>query len=572
MVKKLKQTAAMLAAPAVMFGLLPVAAQAATFTLEEATVADINAAFDAGALNSEGLTRLYLNRINAYDNNNPNLNSLITVNPNALETAAALDQERQSTGPRSLLHGIPVILKDNYDTFDLPTTGGSITLEGSIPPDDAFLVKQFRDAGAVILAKANLSEYASSGGRDGYSSLGGQTLNPYNLNRGPAGSSGGTGAAIAANFGVIGTGSDTGGSIRSPAAHNGIVGIKPTLGLTSRDGIIPLALSFDVGGPMARTVTDAAIALGVITGIDPNDPRTFESEGKFFKDYTQFLKADALNGARIGVARSFFGGNAEVDQLNEAALAKAEELGATLVDFSYSDDFLAERTRLYSTISDSEFQPQIEAYLATVADGYPKTLEEIVAISKSPEVVNSDRSVAPGRIQTYEQNLASGGYSNPAYIDAVENGIPLVQNTILDIMDSKNLDAIVYPTRNCPAVPIYTVQDSSYVCNESSPAGRNLANISGFPDIQVPAGFTSDGLPNTISFLGRAYSEPKLLGLAYAYEQATLNRLPSDLVPPLPGEEFEYEPVPEPSSAVGLTTVGLALIGLKLKREWKKKG
>jgi amidase len=247
-----------------MFGILPVAVQAATFKLVEATVGDINAAFDAGALTSEELTQLYLNRIKAYDNNGPNINSLITINPNALQTAAALDKERQLTGPRSPLHGIPVILKDNYDTFDLPTTAGSVVLEGSIPPDDAFLVKQFRDAGTVILGKANLDEWAHGGSPGGgYSSLGGQTLNPYNLNRGPSGSSGGTGAAIAANFGAIGTGSDTGGSIRGPSAANSVVGIKPTLGLTSRDGIIPFALSLDVGGPLARTVTDGAIALGL---------------------------------------------------------------------------------------------------------------------------------------------------------------------------------------------------------------------------------------------------------------------------------------------------------------------
>lgn len=421
----------------------------ATFHLEEATVADINAAFDAGALTSKQLVQLYLNRIQAYDNNGPNINSIITVNPSAIETAAALDLERQATGPRSPLHGIPVILKDNYDTFDLPTTGGSITLEGSIPPDDAFLVKQFRDAGAVILAKANMSELALSGGR---SSLSGQALNPYKLNRYPSGSSSGTGAAIAANFGVFGIGSDTGGSIRGPSAVNCLVGIKPTLGLTSRDGIIPVALSFDVGGPMARTVTDAAIALGSMAEIDLNDLRTFESKGKFFKDYTPFLNQNALVGARIGVVRNFFGGNAEVDQSIEAAITKMSGLGATIVvPLSFSDDFHCCRNRISRTIIDSEFKSQIEAYLATLAEGYPKTLTEIIAISESKEVVNSEHCVSTRRIDAYKRAETSGGLTNPAYIDAVENGIPFVRDKILDLMDSSNLDALIYPGVRCPS-------------------------------------------------------------------------------------------------------------------------
>ncbi|MBD2007055.1 amidase [Trichocoleus sp. FACHB-40] len=559
------KTATLVVTQTIALGLLPLGALAATFQLEEATVSEINKAFDAGALTSEQLIELYLNRIETYDDT---LNSIITINPNAVETARALDLERQTTGSRSPLHGIPVILKDNYDTFDMPTTGGSITLEGSIPPDDAFLVKQLRDAGAIILAKANLSEFASSGGRDGYSSFGGQTLNPYNLVRGPAGSSGGTGAAIAANFGVIGTGSDTGGSIRSPSAHNGLVGIKPTLGLLSRDGIIPLALSFDTGGPMTRTVEDAAIALGIMTGIDPADPVTIENEGKFFKDYTQFLDKDALQGARIGVLQNFLGGNVEVDQLFDDAVAELADLGATIVETSYSEEFLEERSRISTLIFDSEFQPQIETYLSTLEGDYPKTLEEILAISTDPNVVNSDRSVAPGRIESYRRNLASGGLSNPDYIDAVENGIPFVRKTVLDLMNSNGLDALIYPTRNCPAVPIYTVEDPTYICDETVPAARNIANITGFPDVQVPMGFTSDGLPLTISIFGRAFSEPTLLGYAYAYEQATKFRSPPPLFPALPGEEIEYETVPEPGMIPALAVLGVS-VGIKFVKRRK---
>ncbi len=269
--------------------------------LTTATVEDINRAFAAGSFTAEKLTALCLARIQAYDQQGPKLNAIITLNPKALDTARALDAERKAGKVRGPLHGIPIVLKDNFDTFDLATTGGSFMLRGSIPPDDAFVVKKLREAGAVIIAKVNLSEFASGGAR---SSTTGQSLNPHDLTRSPAGSSGGTGVAIAAGYGVIGLGTDTGGSIRGPSTSNGIVGLKPTHGLLSRDGIIPLALTFDTGGPMARSVYDVAVSLGVMTGVDPADEATKKSAGKFHADYTQFLKADALKGARIGIAKS----------------------------------------------------------------------------------------------------------------------------------------------------------------------------------------------------------------------------------------------------------------------------
>ncbi len=562
MIGFVKQTTTVLATQALLLGFLPVTVLAATFSLEEATVADINAAFDAGALTSEGLTQLYLNRIDAYDKQGPTLNSLITVNPNSLETAQALDLERQTTGPRSPLHGIPVILKDNYDTFDLPTTAGSIVLDGSIPPNDAFTVQQLRDAGAIILGKANLSEFAAGvpGG-----SLIGFTRNPYQLDRSPSGSSGGTGAAIAANFGAIGTGSDTGGSIRGPASANGLVGIKPTLGLTSRDGIIPLALSFDVSGPLTRTVEDAAITLGIMAGIDPADPATSASEGKTFKDYTQFLDKNALQGARIGVARDFFGGNTEVDQLTEAAIAQMEESGATIIDSLYfPQEVIDSKNTIYTRIRWPEFKAQIPDYLATLDEEYPKTLADIIAIAENDEFFEQ----YPTRLNLFRSEQASGLLSDHDYLDALNNGRALVTNAVLDLLESNDLDALIYSTSSCPASPLPSVSDPTFVCN-AVPSATNIANISGFPDIQVPAGFTEDGLPTTISFLGRAYSEPTLLGFAYSYEQATMNRLPPGTTPPLPREMFEYEPVPEPSSTVALGVFGLAALGLKLKQRSK---
>src|SRR5436190_3459446 len=280
------------------------AASAKDIDLDAATIADLNAAFNAGTLTSEKLVQLCIARIQAYDREGPSLHAVVTLNPKAIETARALDAERKAKGPRSPLHGIPIVLKDNYNTSDLPTTGGSLLLEGSHPAEDAFVVKQLRAAGAIVLAKVNMSEFASGPAR---SSLGGQSLNPHDLTRSPSGSSGGTGVAIAAAYAPLGFGTDTGGSIRGPATSNGIVGLKPTHGLVSRTGIIPLALSFDTGGPMARSVADVAVALGLLTGVDQADAATKKSEGKFERDYTRYLTADALKGARLGIARDFLG-------------------------------------------------------------------------------------------------------------------------------------------------------------------------------------------------------------------------------------------------------------------------
>src|SRR6516165_6148919 len=334
----------------------PLSIRAAEVNVETATTSDLQAAFQKGTLTSEKLTQIYLGRIAAYDRHGPAINAIIALNPNALVEALALDAERKAGKVRGPLHGIPIVLKDNFNTFDMPTTAGSQLLEDSIPPADGFLTKKLRDAGAIIIAKVNLSEFAGGGGSvagatdpailkagtipNGFSSMGGQTRNPHNTDYGPAGSSGGTGAAIAASFAQLGFGTDTGGSVRGPSSANGIVGLRPTYGLLSRTGIVPNALSLDTAGPMARSVYDIAVVLGVTAGIDPADAATVRSVGKVETDYTKFLKVGSLKGARIGVLRGYMGQNAETDRVVEESIVTLKKLGAVIVDSVSLPDYV----------------------------------------------------------------------------------------------------------------------------------------------------------------------------------------------------------------------------------------
>ncbi len=508
--------------------LLPAGARAQGVDVTAATIEDLNRAFEAGALTSEQLVERYLARIAAYDDAGPALNAVITLNPEALDRARALDAERAADGPRSALHGIPVVLKDNLDTADMPTTAGSVLLAGSLPSDDAFLVRKLRAAGAIVLAKVNMSEFASGGAM---SSLGGRTRNPHDLTRTPSGSSGGTGAAIAAAYAQVGLGTDTGGSVRGPSTANGIAGLKPTYGLLSRDGIVPLALSFDTAGPMARHVYDVAATLGIMTGVDPADDATAASAGRFETDYTQFLDADGLRGARIGIARDFLGQDAEVDWIVEASLDVMRGAGATVVDVRLPEWLLDAPGDFYAPIRYREFRAQIADYLATLGPGFPATLAGLI---EDAVRVNGRKDGGvmpnPGRWRLMREEEGSGELSDPEYRAVREHGLPLVRAAIEGIMDAENLAALVYPTS--PRRP-GRADIAPAPSGGGGPSATRYANLTGFPDLIVPVGFTGEGLPVGLSFLGRAFDEPRLLALGYAFEQATgARRLPVH-TPPL---------------------------------------
>ncbi len=522
---------------------------ATSLDLNTATIAQLNTAMNAGDLTSEELVQLYLKRIEAYDKQGPKINAVITLNPNALSEAKALDAERKKSGPRSPLHGIPVALKDNFDTFDLPTTAGSQLLAGSIPPDDAYVVKKLRAAGAVIIAKVNLSEFAGSGGSvsgatdpailkagrvpNGFSSMGLQTRNPHDLERGPSGSSGGTGAAIAAGFAQFGLGTDTGGSVRGPSSANGIVGLKPTVGLMSRDGIVPLALSFDTGGPMARSVYDVAVSLGAMTGVDAADPVTQTSFGKSHTDYTQFLKTGSLKGARIGVGRDFMGRDKGTDAVMEAAIATLKKLGAEVVDVKYPGYIVDAKQSVYNELVSSEFKAQITDYLHTLKPGYPTSFDEIVAQANNP--ATKYRSPEKAVALKYTASIARD-LNDPVYLAIKNNMLPAIKAGVLAMFEKDRLDAIVYPTSPTPAT---TIKPEDPPAAPGRGSATNIANATGFPDLIVPAGMTPEGLPVTISFFGVAYSEPKLLAYGYDFEQATKAiRLPKH-TPALKSDKIE---------------------------------
>ncbi len=503
---------------------------AGSFELEEATVASLQAGMKSGKYSARSITELYLNRIEGLNHSGPALRAIIETNPDALKIADDLDAERKARGPRSPLHGIPVLLKDNIDTHDrMTTTAGSLALEGSIPLQDSFIAKRLREAGAIILGKANLSEWANFRGdtsSSGWSARGGQCRNPYVLDRSPSGSSSGSGAATAANLCALSIGTETDGSITSPSSHCGLVGIKPTVGLVSRAGVIPISHSQDTAGPMCRTVTDAAILLGAITGIDPRDAATSASEGHYSNDYTKFLDPNGpngLQGTRIGVARKFFGSHPEVDRLMERSLDAIKKSGAELIDLpDFFDTAPVDASELEVLLY--EFKADLNAYLAGLDEKFrSKTLKDLIEFNES----NRDREMPSYGQEIFLKAEKKGPLTDNAYLQALEKNHRLTRIEGIDAaMNKNNLDAIVAPTTS-PAGVIDQLNGEKYLGSATT-----LAAVAGYPHITVPAGFVRE-LPVGISFFGRAWSEPALLKIAFAFEQITKARKPPKFLPTL---------------------------------------
>jgi amidase len=496
------------------------------FPLEEATVAQLQDAMAAGRYTSRRLVELYTERISAIDRSGPTLRSVIELNPDALAIADGLDAERKSGRVRGPLHGIPVLVKDNVDTADrMMTTAGSLALEGPPALRDAFIIAKLRAAGAVILGKTNLSEWAnfrSTKSTSGWSGRGGQVSNPYALDRNPCGSSSGTGAAVAANLSALGIGTETDGSIVCPSGANGLVGIKPTIGLVSRTGIVPISHTQDTAGPMARTVADAALLLGAIAGVDTADGPTVGSRRKAASDYTAFLKADGLKGARIGIARKrYFGYSAATDALIEAAIAEMKAQGATIVD--PADIATAAR------LDDCEFQILLYEFKADL-NTYLASRGPSVAVHSLHELIAFNTRERARELPYFGQDILvtadkKGPLTSAAYQKALTTCRTRSRTLGIDaVMTKFRLDAIIAPTGS-PAWPTDLVNGDHFLGASSTPGA-----VAGYPTVTVPAGFVH-GLPVGVSFIGRAWSEPKLIALAYAYEQATKHRRPPTFPP-----------------------------------------
>ncbi len=476
----------------------------------EKTIPELQEAMERGEVTSRELVRQYLERIEAFDRGGPALNALIYVNPKALEEAEALDRERSERGPRTPLHGIPIILKDNYDTFDMPTTASTVALAGFVPKDDGFQVRKLREAGAVFVGKSNLHELAR--GITTISSLGGQTLNPYDPGRNPGGSSGGTGAAVAANFAAVGMGSDTCGSIRIPAANNNLFGLRVTQGLSSRDGIIPLSHTQDVGGPLARSVIDLVLVLDATVGPDPADPSTSVGAGRRPESYRGFLKRDGLKGVRLGLLKSYLETTPPEKEMTDVVLAAVEAMkkeGAEAVEIEIGK---LEELLEGSGVIGMEFKFDLERYLEAAGGAPVKNLGEIL-----------ERGLYHDALGPIFRTSNDAKEKSEEYRKALERRED-VRDELLKSMKKHRLDAIVYPTLRVKPARIGEGQPGS---------SCTVAAHSGLPAFSIPAGFTRDGVPVGVELLGKAFDEGNLIAMAYAYEQAVKPRKPPSRTPSL---------------------------------------
>ncbi|BET66710.1 amidase family protein [Opitutales bacterium ASA1] len=501
------------------------AARAARFDLHTATMADIQAAMDAGALTSEKLVRLYLARIEAYDKQGPRINSVITLNPQALETARALDAERREKGPRSPLHGVPVVLKDLFDTKDMPTTAGFLPMAKSQPPRDAFLVEKIRAAGGIVLAKVNLSDWFGVAKRGDQSTILGRTSNPYNLDLTPGGSSGGTGAAVAALFAQVGVGSETGVSIRNPLSNNNLVGIAATQGLISRTGQIMTSFTQERAGPYARNTYDMAVLLSIMRGFDAEDMVTAESLGKTpAEPYTEFLAPkDGLRGARIGVWRDLFrSGPTHVEGLAliEKAVADLKAAGAVVVDpIGTGLDMFTLLSTARTNVDEARFS--YELYFSRLGPDAPiRSFAEL--LEKGGDLVKPNIRNVSAKIESLDRE--------PTHTAKLKTRAVL-RALAVELMDKYELDALVYPFKTEPAAPHM---------ERAAESDNPFSSVTGLPALLVPAGFTNNNAPIAIEFLGRPWSEPTLVRLASAYEAASGHRKTPPTTPALPGEAFDY--------------------------------
>ena len=487
-----------------------------TFELEEETIEGLRKKLISGEYTSEQLVNLYLKRIENIDKNGAKLNSVIEVNPDAIAIAVAMDKELKAGKSRGPLHGIPILIKDNIDTADkMQTTAGSLAMSGNIALKDAFLVKKLRESGAIIIGKTNLSEWAnfrSTQSCSGWSSRGGQTKNPYILDHNPCGSSAGSGTAVSANLCVVAIGTETDGSIVCPASVNGIVGIKPTVGLVSRSGIIPISKTQDTAGPMARTVTDAAILLGVIAAIDESDPVTLESKGKAQKDYTSFLEVNALKGKRIGIEKKPQGNNKYINALLEEAINLFKKQGATIVEIDYLEKINSSGQAEFEVLQ-YEFKEGLNSYLAS-ANAKVKNLNEVIAFNTA----NADKAMPYFKQETLESSEAKKGLESKEYITALHASFEGSKSVLNTAFKDNKLDAICGITMGpaCSIDVIYGDRWGGY--SLTSPAAT-----SGYPHITIPCGQVYD-LPVGLSFFGLPYTEGELIGLGFAYEQVSKKR------------------------------------------------
>lgn len=496
-----------------------------SFPWAEATIDRLAAAMASGATTALTVVEQYLARIEALDRRGPALSSVIEINPDGRVIAAALDRERKERGPRGPLHGIPVLIKDNIDTADrMATTAGSLALLGSHPPVDSFVVRQLRRAGAVILGKTNLSEWAnirSTRSTSGWSGRGGLTRNPYVLDRNTSGSSSGSAVAVAANLCAVAVGTETDGSIISPSSHGGIVGLKPTVGLISRTGVIPISHTQDTAGPMARTVRDVALLLGALVGEDPEDPATLAGRGRGLADYTPFLDAGGLRGARIGVVRRYFGFHERVDERMARVLDVLRQGGATLID-PVDSDALGQLGEDEGTVMLYELKADLNAYLARLGANAPvRSLKEIIEFNER----NAEREMPFFRQESFLKAEGLGPLTERDYLAARLRNLDRARTEGIDaIMDRYQLDALIAPSEG-PAWVTDLVTGDHFLCSSTTAAA-----VAGYPSITVPAGLVF-GLPIGVSFFGRAWSEPVLLRLAFAFEQATRHRTPPRFLP-----------------------------------------